>query len=318
MKRITLVAFTTLLFLATFGQSTPVSFLFAAPNPPENVCQMNGDAKSDLQAKIAELTDSLVAIIDRQNALTDEFIEKNGYEMNAGALRNVGFSGAKAKDVKNAENMSDAEVEAMANQMIQQRLNMSMGDLKDLDKLDTVGQKAWAEGVGTEQMAKAQTNPQQAQAEQLRIKSQKNMASQQKSMLDKQNAGESKYRQQLDSLDHDAAKAKIKLDILLKPLYKQLESASDDQRVSINSQIHDLQDQYCQQFTPRFLVILADYKVYINKNLPEASKMEANQNKLTKSQTGVDKNIVQANQIGFEEVKAYYFLLGNIFKYKLY
>ena len=318
MKRITLVAFTTLLFLATFGQSTPVSFLFAAPNPPENVCQMNGDAKSDLQAKIAELTDSLVAIIDRQNALTDEFIEKNGYEMNAGALRNVGFSGAKAKDVKNAENMSDEEVEALANQMIQQRLNMSMGDLKDLDKLDTVGQKAWAEGVGTEQMAKAQTNPQQAQAEQLRIKSQKNMASQQKSMLDKQNAGESKYRQQLDLLDKDAAKDKTELDIRLKPLFKKLETASDDEAVGIRQQIHALQDQYCLKFTPRYLEILANYKVYISNTLPEISKMEANQNKLTKSQTGVDKNIVQSNQLGFEEVKAYYFLLGNIFKYKLY
>ena len=317
MKQITLLGFTTLLALITFGQSNPVSFLSAAPNPPENVCQMQGEAKSNLQAKITELTDSLVAIIDHQNALTDEFIEKNGDEMNAGALRNVGFSGVKAKDVKNAENMSDAEAEALANQMIEKRLNMSMGDLKDLDKLDTVGQKAWAEGVATEQMANAQTNPKQAQTEQLRIKSQKNMASQQKSMLDKQNAGESKYSQQLDSLDHDAAKAKIKLDIRLKPLYKQLETASDDVAVGIRQQIRALQDQYCQQFTPRYLEILANYKVYISKTLPEISKMEANQNKLTKSQTGMDKNIVQPNQIGFEKVKAYYFLLGNIYKYKL-
>jgi len=318
MKRITLLAFTTLLALITFGQSNPVSFLSAAPNPPENVCQMQGEAKSNLQAKITELTDSLVAIIDHQNALTDEFIEKNGDEMNAGALRNVGFSGAKAKDVKNAENMSDAEVEALANQMIQKRLNMSMGDLKDLDKLDTIGQKAWAEGVGAEQMANAQTNPQQTQAEQLRFKSQKNMASQQKSLLDKQAAGESKYRQQLDLLDKDAVKARTELDIRLKPLFKKLETASDDEAVGIRQQIHALQDQYCLKFTPRYLEILANYKVYISNTLPEISKMEANQNKLTKSQTGVDKNIVQSNQLGFEEVKAYYFLLGNIFKYKLY
>jgi hypothetical protein len=279
---------------------------------------MPGDAKSNLQVKITELTDSLVAKIDRQNALTDELIEKNGDEMNAGALRNVGFTGVNAKDMKNAENMSDAEAEAMANKMIQQRLNMSMGDLKDLDKLDTVGQKAWAEGVGAEQMANAQTNPQHTKDEQVRFKLQKIMASQQKSMMDKQAAGESKYRQQLDLLDKDAAKAKIALDIRLKPLYKQLESASDDQKISINSQIHDLQDQYCEQFTPRYLLILADYKVYVRKILPETSKMEANQNKLTKSQTGVDKNIVQPDQLGFEEVKAYYFLLGNIFKYKLH
>jgi hypothetical protein len=318
MKRITLLAFTTLLALVTFGQSTPVSFLSAAPNPPENVCQMQGDEKSDLQTRISELTDSLVAIIDRQNALTDEFVEKNGDEMNAGALRNVGFSGANAKDVKNAENMSDAEAEALANQMIQQRLNMTMGDLKDLDKLDTVGQKAWAEGVGAEQMANAQTNPKQTKDEQIRFKSQKIMASNQKSMLDKQAAGESKYRQQLDLLDKDAAKAKKDLDIQLEPLIKKLQTASDDEAVGIRQQIHALQDQYCQQFTPRYLEILGNYKVYVSKTLPETSKMEANQNKLTKSQTGVDKNIVQTNQLGFEQVKAYYFLLGNIFKYKLY
>lgn len=318
MKQIALVAFTTFLFLATFGQPTPLSFLVAAPNPPENVCQLKGDAKSDLQTKISELTDSLVAIIDRQSALAAENVEKNADERGAGALRNVGFTGVNAKDVKNAENMSDEELEALANKMIKKRLNMLMGDLKDLDKLDTVGQKAWAEGVGTEQMAKAQTNPQQAQAEQLRIKSQKNMASQQKAMMDKQNASESKYSQQLDLLDKDAAKAKTELDIRLKPLFKQLESASDDQRVSINSQIHNYQDEYCLKFTPRYLEILANYKVYIIKILPETNKMEANQNKLTKSQTGVDKNIVEANQIGFEKVKAYYFLLGNIFKYKLY
>jgi hypothetical protein len=318
MKRITILAFTALFALGTFGQSTPVSFLFAAPNPPENVCQMQGDAKSDLQAKIAELTDSLVAIIDRQSLLSEENAEKNADERNAGALRNAGFSGVKAKDVKNAENMSDAEVEAMANQMIQKRLNLSMGDLKDLDKLDTVGQKAWAEGVGTEQMAKAQTNPQQNKDEQVRIKSQYTMASKQKSMTEKQNAGESKYRQQIDLLDKDAAKAKTELDIRLKPLFKKLETASDDEAVGIRQQIHALQDEYCQQFTPRYLEILANYKVYVSKMLPETSKMEANQNKLTKSQTGVDNNIVEANQIGFEKVRVYYFLLGNIFKYKLY
>jgi len=104
----------------------------------------------------------------------------------------------------------------------------------------------------------------------------------------------------------------------LKPLSKQLENASENQAVVIRQQIHELLDQYCQQFTPRYLEILANYKVYISNTLPEISKMEANQNKLTKSQTGVDKNIVQSNQLGFEEVKAYYFLLGNIFKYKLY
>ncbi len=318
MKRITILAFTTLLALVTFGQSTPLSFLYAAPNPPENVCQMQGDAKSDLQAKIAELTDSLVAIIDRQSMLAEENAEKNADEMNAGALRNAGFSGVRAKDVKNAENMSDEEVEALANQMVQQRLNMSMGDLKDLDKLDTVGQKAWAEGIGAEQMANAQTNPKQTKDEQVRFKSQKNMVSQQKSMMDKQAAGESKYRQQLDLLDKDAAKAKKDLDILLEPLFKKLQTASDDAAVGIRQQIHALQDQYCLKFTPRYLIILADYKEYIRKVLPETSKMEANQNKLTKSQTGVDKNIVQTNQLGFEQVKAYYFLLGNIFKYKLY
>jgi hypothetical protein len=317
MKRITLLAFTTLLALITFGQITPEEYLNLAPIPPENVCKMQGDAQGDLQAKISELTDSLVAIIDRQDALTDKFIEKNGDEMNAGALRNVGFSGVKAKDVKNAENMSDAEVDAMASKMMQQKLNLSMGDLKDLDKLDSTGQKAWAEGVATEQMANAQTNPQQAQADQLRFKSQYKMASQQKSMLEKQNGGESKYSQQLDSLDHDAAKAKIKLDIRLKPLLKKLETASDDEAVGIRQQIHELQDQYCEQFTPRYLLILADYKVYVRKLLPETSKLEANQNKLTKSQTGINKNIVQPNQIGFEEVKAFYFRLGNIFKYKL-
>ncbi|HEX7583373.1 MAG TPA: hypothetical protein VF373_01690, partial [Prolixibacteraceae bacterium] len=303
MKRITLLAFTTLLALITFSQSTPLSFLNYAPDPPQNVCEMKGDEEGDLQTKISELTDSLVAIIDRQNAITDEFIEKNGDEMNAGAFQNVGFAGATAKKVKNAENMSDAEVEAMATQMMQQKLNLSMSDLKDLDKLDSTGQKAWAEGVATEQMANAQTNPKQAHADQLRFKSQYKMASQQKLMLDKQIGGESKYSQQLDSLDHDAARAKIKLEIRLKPLYKQLETASDDQAVGIYRQIHELQDQYCQQFTPRYLQILADYKVYVRKLLPEISKMEANQNKLTKSQTGIAKNIVQPNQIGFEEVK---------------
>ncbi|MEI8112910.1 MAG: hypothetical protein WCI54_04735 [Bacteroidia bacterium] len=318
MKRITLLTFITLFVLATFGQSTPDSFLFAAPNAPEDVCQMQDDTKSDLQSKIAELTDSLVAIIDRQNALTDEFIEKNGDEMNAGALRNVGFSEAKAKDLKDAENMSDEEAEALANQMIKKRLNMSMGDLKDLDKLDTVGQKAWAEGVATEQMANAQTNPQQAQAEQLRIKSQKNMASQQKAIMDKENAGKSKFSQQLELLDKDALIAKTELDIRLDPLFEKLEKASEDEAVGIRHQINELQDKYCQQFTPRYLEIVANYKVYVSKILPETSKLEAIQNKLTKSQTGVDKNIVQPNQIGFEEVKAYYFLLGNIFKYKLY
>jgi hypothetical protein len=313
MKHAFLLSIAILLVSFVFGQMTPESYLSSVLDVPAEVCGMNDNQYLD---KVRELSDRLEEDIDQLKQQSDENAEKYGDEISAGTLRNAGFEGADAQQVKGAEDMTDAEVEALADKMMQQGMNISMSELKDLDKLDTAGQKAWAEGVATEQMANAEAAPQAKNEQQVKTKLIYDLAAKQKFLMDKRLAGELKFSQQFDSLDHDAGKARKKLDIELEPLYKALETASEDQAIGIHQKIRELQDHYCQAFSPRYLEILASYKEYVVNALPDIKQQESVQNQLVKAQSGVDQPLVLPNQLCFDEVKAYFFRLGNILKYK--
>ena len=314
MKHAILLSIAIFLVSFVFGQMTPETYLSTAPDVPAEVCGMKDNQYLD---KVRELSDRLEEDIDQLKQQSDENAEKYGDEISAGTLRNAGFEGADAQQIKGAEDMTDAEAAALADKMMQQGMNTSMAELKGLDKLDTAGQKAWAEGVATEQMANAEANPQAKMEQQVKTKLVYDLAAKQKFLMDKRFAEESRFTQQFDSLDHDAGKARIKLDIQLKPLYKALETASEDRAVGIHKEIRGIQDQYCQAFSPRYLEILASYKEYVLNALPDIKQQESVQNQLIKAQSGVDQPMVLPNQLCFEEVKAYFFRLANILKYKL-
>ena len=322
MKRIIVLAFTTLLSLITFSQNTPEAYMKIAPDVPPDICQMNGDAKNNLQARIAEFSDSLQADIDRLNTEENENIEKNSDEMSAGAMRKAGFSGITAQDVKDGDNMSDADIEAMTNKMMQSKANISMNDVKGLDKLDPAGQKAWAEGLAGEQMATAQASTGQNKSQQMNLKSINELSSELKTLLDKQAAEKSKYRQKLDTLHWDADIAMKQFREKLKPLQRKLEKAEDDaQQESIREQITDLTDefdnQYCQEFSSRYLSIVAVYKLYLINALPDINHSDDIQNQLTLAQTGLAQQLTKPGLTGLKEVNTYINLLHDIFKYKL-
>ena len=322
MKRIILLSFSSLLSFVVFSQNTPEAYLKIAPDVPPDVCQMNSEAKNDLQARIAEFSDSLQADIDRQNTEENENIEKNSDEMSAGAMRKAGFSGITSQDVKDGDYMSDADIDAMANKMMQPKANISMTEVKGLDKLDSAGQKAWAQGLAAEQMANAQAGQGQNKSQQLNLKSIPELSSQLKSLLDKQAAKKSKYRQKLDTLQRDADIAMKLFKEKLKPLQRNLEKAGDDaQQESLREQITNLTDefgkQYCQEFSSRYLSIVAEYKQYLINAMPDINRVDEIQNQLTLVQTGLAQQFTKPGLSGLKEVNIYVSLLLDIFRYKL-
>jgi len=322
MKKLFSLLALTVIAISLFSQTTPEEYLKVAPAVPPDICQMNIEAKNDLQARIAEFSDSLQADIDRQNTEENENIEKNADEMGAGAMRQAGFSGITAQDVKDGDKMSDADVDAMTNKMMQSKANISMNDVKGLDKLDSAGQKAWAEGLAGEQMANAQATPVKNKAQKVNLKSKTELNSELKSLLDKQAAEKSKYRQKLDALQSDADIEMKQFKGKLNALQRKLEKAGDDaQQESIRAQITDLTDefdkQYCQEFSSRYLSIVAEYKQYLINAIPEINHEDEIQNQLTLVQTGLAQQLTKPGLNGLKEVNTYVNLLLGIFKYKL-
>jgi hypothetical protein len=322
MKRILLLSFASIVAITIFSQNIPEDYLKMTPDVPPDICQMNDEAKDNLQSRIAEFSDSLQAKIDRLSTEENENIEKNADEMSAGDMRNIGFSGVTAQDVKDGDNMSDADIEAMTNKMLQSKANISMNDVKGLDKLDSVGQKAWAGGLADEQMANAQASSGQNKSKQTNSKSRTELTKELRSLLEKQTVEKSKYQQKLDALQKDADLAKMQFKEKLKPLQKKLENAEDDnQKESIREQITELTEefnnQYCQKFSSRYISIVAEYKLYLINAMPDINQEDVIQNQLTQAQTAVDEPLAKAGLNSLKEINAYVNLLLDIFKYKL-
>jgi hypothetical protein len=71
------------------------------------------------------------------------------------------------------------------------------------------------------------------------------------------------------------------------------------------------------KFTPRYEVILAQYKIYIEKSLPDYYKLDALNLEQMEKQTGLKDPSYQPGLVPLQLVSGFYDLVQRVYKYRV-
>ena len=328
----TLSAFLLILSITfTNAQTMPEAFIGLLPSPPGNLCsEGEDDAKSAFIQKIGEVHDQLQEEISRRKDEIEAKMKVNEDKMKQNAMARTGVSPelmqqmmALEKQGKGAtgdqKKANDAQKKAMADQMIQQSMNISMGEIEHLKKMDKTGKTAWAEAYATEKKAEVMADPKAYQQKAAADMKDYQLVQKQKQLADSLGAQSTKYMKQFQDLDTDknAQALQTQIDELEEKLneeYKKENRPNDDVIKSLTNRIRDLQINYCNLQSPKYLEILSRYKSFTQASLTSYYRLERLTNQVTATQTGVEMDM-QPGLMGLQQVGAYLDRLSDVYKY---
>lgn len=309
-----LVAFILLVFNA-FAQKTAEEYLASVPALTFNPCTVDYEQKQQFKDEITQFGDSLRADLEARKQASENFQQDNQDEENINVLMKLGYTREQAEKLKNADLMSEEELMAITDEMMMNKNNMTLDDYKKVADLDTAAQQRWAKANSTMYMADADSE--RINKEQLEIKQDFDLQTELQYQKDKVRAGEDKYLQKLRKLDKEADSAKILLNRELDNARLELENCDNSQCDQIREHMGKLMENYCKRFTPSYLEIVEQFKVYIEHNLPEYYKLEELQIRSLEAQTGVKDPNYRKGTMPIGIVGTYVNLVAGAFKYRV-
>ena len=150
------------------AQVTPESYLKRIPALPKDSCSVTLESNQMYTEKVQSLIDEIQSDIEARNEKANAAVEANKGAVEANAMSQVsqmtGMSQADLNKLKNSKNMTAAEKQALANQMLMQKTNMSMDEVKKLSTMSEAGKQAYMQAMGAEMMATSGNNQQTSPA----------------------------------------------------------------------------------------------------------------------------------------------------------
>lgn len=302
----------------SFCQVTPEAFMSMLPVIPINACSDEVDTRNTFFDRLDSISELIENERSRRSVESDansEFYEK---QMTGNVAKQYGLSQEELENLQNDDEMTEEETEALISKAMQNNGNLSLQEIKNLEKLNKDGTDAWAEAYGDEKMAEIQSDPQKNEYEQLKNKSTYELGALQKHIIDSLKAVESKFAQQFAEIDKDP-NAKIMLDNINKLELEALNLMGEGNQakaIELRGRIKTEKGKYCNTYTPDYLKILENYKTYTQSCLPVCYRLEAISTQLTKLQTGVEIK-QEPGLIRIGKVSDYLGKLRGVYKYNL-
>jgi hypothetical protein len=325
------------LFLMVFSihfaksQTMPEAFISLLPNPPGGICNDGeNDAKSAFMQQIGDVSKKLDEEISRRNQEIENNVDRNKSKMQQNAIARTGVSPQLMQQMMALEKASKGatgdqakaykeQKKALADQMIQQTSNISMGEIENLKKMDKAGKTAWAEAYATEKKAEVMADPKAYQQKAAADMKDYKLAEKQRQLADSLGAQVMKYMKQIEDLDKDqSAQAMLtqidELEAKLNEEYKKENRPNDNAIKNYTNQIRDIQISYCNMQTPKYLDILSRYKSFTQASLTPYYRLEKLTNQVNATQTGVEIN-TQPGLMGLQQIMAYLSKLSDVYRY---
>jgi hypothetical protein len=306
---------------------TASEYLKKAPQIPDSICSCPQPQKEAFSSAVSDLMETIKSDAEDRQHQTGEYMQSKEEQMKTNMMKQAGLTDEEMEKMKSGKEMTDEEKAAMINRMMQQKMNMSLDEAKNLKNMSKEGQKAWAQGYVAEQMAVAQANPQQKNAESDKAKATISLQAEIMALNNKLAGMQQELSQEWASLEQEAAAGQVLLNNELKPLNEELNSINDgegstkadlDHATRVSRKIQALQDKYCMQYTPKLVEFLRKCKPVIEKSFPDYDRLEELQIKSTSATTGVN---LQPKSMGIASITAVNFYLGFLekdFKYRLH
>lgn len=305
-----------------FSQATPEYFIGLVPALPSNACTTKSSEKSDYLSNVSELSDQIKNEISKRKKVLDEAISENTEKMQQNMVKDMGLSPADMAKMKNGGKMSQAEAMAMADKMMKNKYNMSVGEVKNVQKMSKEGKQAWGEAYSAEMMADAQANPEKYKADQTKNMNMYELIKEKKELAEKHLAMNSKFQQQFQELENDTSENKTLRDISkwTSEWYGMsgVDYGQGPKMTALANRIKSAKISYCNKYTPKFFDIYHRYLIYIKTSLPDYYRMEELEFQIIAAQTKVNNKPSEPGLMALQIVSEYINKLNDVFKYALY
>ncbi len=325
MKRTAIFLLAAAFSIVTSAQNRTAGYMAKVPVLPDDSCNVTRAKAEAFEARVDGILQDIQADIDMLTGLQNTTMESNASTAQETAMRQLsqqyGISQADLEKMKNAKNMSAAEKQALANKMMQQQTNMSMGEVQNLSKMSDAGRKAYAEAYATESMAVAETDParqaKSANARSLyeslnaRTNAMNKISSIQQRIADLYSPleGDPERQAMLDRIDdwHAGITSMAGVDY-----------GQGKQMDSLALLIKNEQVRYCDRFTPRYRGALRQHMQILKASLPDYKNYGEILDESNKLQTGISTPPECREIAGLSAIADYLRKLKEVYGFKLY
>ncbi len=338
---ILLVGFT----IAVNAQKSVYEYLAAIPHLPGAPCELDDAAPKDFKANIAKVLDEMSKDIAARDKKSNDFMKDHEKEARETAVKNSGLVLTPAQmKIMQQENkhMTQAEKDKLANEVMQQNMNVSMAELQELKKdkkhVDPKAAENWAQAYSSEVNAEREINPGKAEAAQLKNKTTFDLVKAEDSIQKILTAGENKYTERLNVLQDLADSLYLILRTHTDPMHAEIDTINSrlareqaacncdleeaSKRVFARTkflleEIQTLEYMYCLPLTPKYIDIVKDYRAYIETIFDKCNKLEELQAEIHYRQTGVKDPMFHPGLMSLKVVHHYAELVSNVYRYKI-
>ncbi len=322
MKKMTLTGFLILLTISSMSQTMPEAFLSVIPALPKYPCSITSDDRDEYVARVTDLQNLIEAEIDRRNSETESNGDASEQKANAKLANQYGLTEAELKKLQDSDGTGDqAEEDKLVNKAMMSKYNISMAEVKGMDKMDEKKITAWGEAYGTEGMVDAQLKPKESKETQNQTKNMYELAKMQKHILDSLQTIEKKFADQFMKIENDTSRIGMlsrinKWEAEIAELGGEISPTEEQKVEELSKRVTSEKDIYCEKFTPALIEIMERYESYIRSCIHVCYRLENISNQLTELQTGVRMDI-QPGMLGIEKIKSYADRLNDALVYNL-
>lgn len=338
MKKMLSIAVFLLFWTVITAQVRPEAFIGKLPSIPGDICsEDNKLAKDEFFAKLDEISVSLQNEMERRSENNDAGSDANKQKMMDHAVKQSGVSPELIQQLMALEKQNkgatgdqkkayEAQKKAITDQMMQQSMNISMGEIDNLKKTNAAGQKAWATAYATEMQAQAMADPKKLQDKNAVEMQKYKLVDKHKKLKDSLDAQQNKYMNKFLEVEKDENGVKLltQIERIRTKIYELYTEASKrevtpDQAViaALKSDMVKAKTSYCALLTPKYIDALAGYKSFTQSSLDALYRLEKLNNEVYESQNGVKLNN-EPGLFGLIQVSSYLGRLKNVYKYNLY
>lgn len=266
--------------MITYGQKSADAFLSSAPAIPSNSCNQTTKEKEEFGDKISTLLDDIKTEKERRKADFESSVDNQKL-----LDKNMpdGLKDMSEEELAKLENMSEAEQEAFAKKMMEKATKDPTSFTKKMTKEE--------------------------------FDKEKNDSDFQSNLMKTMGEYEVKFIEKLKKLNDDA---EIFIFDKIKPVEKRLSESPDGESSTpaqiaegkkLLAEIKALKEQYCSDFTPKYISLLDEYLTYVKKNMSEVRKSE----QIAASK--VEKE--SPDTMALDLVNGYIYYLKDLFQYDL-
>lgn len=294
------------------GQKNAYNFFPAIPYPPETVC-LDDTSINAYFRRLGKVQVEISNEIDEREKVVNTYMKEHKDDMKQHMIQNANMQltpeqmQAMKKDNKH---MTKEEKMRLADQIMQQNMNVSMKEMQNMKEYskgkDTAALKRYSQAYATERMADQNADPVAVEAERLKMKSQADISKQLFDISQRLTDRGSKYTQLLDSLQVESDTAFSELLKRIEPFEDQIEAINEmrkrdenrrnDENASkqdfeqvnmLQKQIQQFKYQYCFELTPKYFDILEGLKVFLPTTFADCDSVDYLNSELIFRQTGV-------------------------------